>query len=78
MPTRNQRAYVARVTRPNATGAAGSGIVFYAVLASTKDAALAAIREAVQPGDYVEMTDGKLSPETARALDLKPGQAKAM
>jgi hypothetical protein len=47
-------------------------------LADTKEGALAAIREAVQPGGYVEMTDGKLSSETARALEMQPGQAKAM
>jgi hypothetical protein len=75
----NQRAYVARVTRPNATGAVpGRATLFYAVLADTKEGALAAIREAVQPGDYVKMTDGKLSSETARALEMQPGQAKAM
>ena len=74
----SRRAYVARVTRVGAADRAGSGVVFYAALADTKESALAAIREAVSPADYVEMTDGRLSPETARALGLQPGIAKAM
>jgi hypothetical protein len=78
MRDEDQTAYVARVTRVGAASKAGSGVVFYAVLADTKKGALAAIEAAVQPADYVEMTDGKLSPETVRALDLQPGQAKAM
>jgi hypothetical protein len=52
--------------------------VFYAALAETEESALAAIREAVKPGDYVEMTDGKLSAETTRALALVPGRARPM
>jgi hypothetical protein len=39
---------------------------------------MAAIQAAVQPDDYVEMTDGKLSPETAVALGLEPGIARPM
>jgi hypothetical protein len=78
MTNDDQRAYVARVTRVGAASKAGSGVVFYAVLAETKQGALAAIEAAVQPADYVEMTDGKLSPETVTALHLQPGQAKAM
>jgi hypothetical protein len=75
----DQGAYVARVTtRVGAPSDAGSGVAFYAVLADTKAAALAAIQATVKPADYVEMTDGRLSPKTARALDLQPGQAKAM
>jgi hypothetical protein len=35
-------------------------------------------KRVVKPGDYVEITDGRLSPDTARALDLQPGQAEAM
>jgi hypothetical protein len=73
-----QRAYVARVTRPDATGAAGRTTVFYAVLSDRRAQALASIQEAVQPGDYVELTEGRLSPETAKALGLIPGVARAM
>jgi hypothetical protein len=78
MTNDDKRAYVARVTRVGAASKAGSGVVFYAVLADTQQGALAAIQAAVQPAAYVEMTDGKLSSETVRALDLQPGQAKAM
>ena len=69
---------MARVTRPDATGAAGRTTLFYAVLADTRQSALAAIREAAQPGDYVELSEGRLSPETAQALGLIPGLAKPM
>jgi hypothetical protein len=74
----NQRAFVARVTRVGVESTAGNGVVFYAVLADTRGSALAAVQEVVSPGDHVEITDGRLSPDTARALDLQPGQAKAM
>jgi non-ribosomal peptide synthetase component F len=74
----DQRTYVARVTRPDATGAAGRTTLFYAVLSDTRAQALAAIRQAAQPGDYVGLTEGRLSPETAVALGLIPGVAKPM
>jgi hypothetical protein len=74
----DQRAYVARVTRPDATGAAGRVTLFYAVLADTRQSAFSAIREAAQPGDYVELTEGRLSAETTQALGLIPGVAKPM
>jgi hypothetical protein len=74
----DQRAYVARVTRPDATGAAGRTTLFYAVLSDTKELALAAIQEVVEPGDYVELTEGRLSRETTEALGLIPGVAKPM
>lgn len=69
---------MARVTMAGGANTAGNRVVFYAALADTPESALVAIRKAVKSADYVEMTDGKLSPETARALDLKPGVAKAM
>jgi hypothetical protein len=74
----DQRAYVARVTRPDATRATGRTTAFYAVLSDTREQALAAIREAAQPGDYVELTEGRLTPETAEALGLVAGVAKPM
>ena len=72
----NERAYVARVTRLG--GNARGSVVFYAVVADSKVAAAAAVRDAVRPDDYVELTDGMLSPETAQALGLRRGVAKAM
>jgi hypothetical protein len=78
MTSHDQEAFVARVIRVGAANTAGSGVVFYAALADTKESALAAIRKAVKPGDCVEMTDGKLSAETAQALALVPGRARPM
>jgi hypothetical protein len=39
---------------------------------------MAAIKEAGQPGDYVELTEGRVSPETMDALGLVLGVAKPM
>jgi hypothetical protein len=39
---------------------------------------LDAVRAAAQPGDYVELTEERLSPETTEALGLIPGVAKPM
>jgi hypothetical protein len=77
MRNHDQRAYIGRVTRPIAAGAAGKTL-FYAALSDTRQTALEAIRTAAQPGDYVELTDTTLSPETTKALDLLPGIAKAI
>ena len=65
-------------TRPDASGAAGRTTLFYAALSDTRERALAAIQEVVQPGDYVELTEGRLSPDTTQALGLIPGVAKPM
>jgi hypothetical protein len=48
------------------------------VLGTCAAVALEALRSAVEPSAYVEVTDGKLLPETARLLGLEPGVAKAM
>jgi hypothetical protein len=74
----DKRAYVARVTRPDATGAAGRTTLFYAVISDTRAEALAAIKAGSQSGDYVELTEGRLSSETAQALGLIPGVARPM
>ena len=78
MTDRDQRAFVARVSRHDPGGTNRRRTVFYAVLAGSKDAALSAVAEAVAADDYVEITDGKLSSGTARALGLVPGVPKAM
>jgi hypothetical protein len=70
----DQRAHVARVSRPDATGRA---TLFYAVLSDTRQAALGAVRAAAQPDDYVESPRGA-PPETTEELGLIPGVAKPM
>jgi hypothetical protein len=44
----------------------------------SKIAAVASVRDAVQPGDYVELTERMLSTGTVQALGLRPGLAKPM
>jgi hypothetical protein len=65
-----ERGYVARVA-----GARRRSAAFYAVIAHTEDAALKAVRQAVRPGDHVEIMNCRLLPETAKALRLRSGIA---
>jgi hypothetical protein len=58
------RTYVVRVTRHEHVGRGGAQ--FYAVMAESPREALEAVRKAVEPSAYVEVTDGKLLPETGR------------
>ena len=71
------RTYVVRVTR-HEQAAPGQRAQFYAVIAESAGEASQAVRKAVEPSAYVEVTDGKLLPETARLLGLSPGVAKPM
>jgi hypothetical protein len=76
MSEADDRTFVVRVTRHERT-ARGSA-EFYAVMAETPREALEAVRKAVEPSAYLEVTDGKLLPATAKLLGLEPGVAKAM
>jgi hypothetical protein len=78
MDEADARTYVVRVTRHDEHMPSGRRSVFYAVLSDSSAEALAVVRKSVAPDAYVEVTDGKLLPETARILGLKPGIAKAM
>jgi hypothetical protein len=70
-----EKGYVARVVRQGGTGARRTSAAFYAVIAHTEDAALSAVRQAVRPGDDVEIMNCRLLPETAKALRLRSGIA---
>jgi hypothetical protein len=76
MSEADARTYVVRVTRHEPVRHGGAQ--FYAVMAGSSREALEAVRKAVEPSAYVEVTDGKLLPETAKVLGLRPGIAKAM
>lgn len=71
-------AYIARVSWYDTEAPKGRQTLFYAVIAVSKDAARTAVRDAVGLNRYVEIVDGRLSPDTAAALGLKAGVAKAM
>ena len=77
MSEADARTYVVRVTR-HEQAAPGQRAQFYAVMAETAVEAAEAVRKAVEPSAYVEVTDGKLLPETAKLLGLEPGVARAM
>ena len=70
-----ERGYVARVTRPRGSGAPRTRTAFYAVIANTEGGALAAVRQALRPGDHVEILDCRLPPHTAKALGVRSGIA---
>jgi hypothetical protein len=68
-----ERGYVARVKRPGGSGAPRTRTAFYAVIANTEGGALAAVRQALRPGDHVEILDCRLPPHTAKALGVRSG-----
>jgi hypothetical protein len=72
----DDRTFVVRVPRHEPVRHGGAQ--FYAVIAESPREALESVRMAVEPSAYLEVTDGKLLPETATLLGLKPGVAKAM
>jgi hypothetical protein len=78
MDEADARTYVVRVTRHDGQLPSGRRTTFYAVISDSSAEALAAVLETVEPDAYAEVTDGKLLPETAKALGLHPGVPKAM
>jgi hypothetical protein len=78
MDEADARTYVVRVTRHDEQLPSGRRTMFYAVISDSSAEALAVVRTTVEPDAYVEVTDGKLLPETARVLGLSHGVAKAM
>ncbi|MBM0206172.1 hypothetical protein JNW90_26525 [Micromonospora sp. STR1s_5] len=72
------RTYVVRVSRHDDRQPHRRVTRFFAVMADSETEALEAVRSVAEPGDFIEQTDGRLLPETARALGLLPGVAKPM
>jgi hypothetical protein len=76
MSEADARTFVVRVTRHDHVGAVARSSTRSWL--KVRREALEAVRKVVEASAYVEVTDGKLLPETAGLLGLKPGVAKAM
>jgi hypothetical protein len=63
-----ERGYLVRVTK-------AAGTAFYAVVTSTEDSALRAVRQAIRPGDRAAIMEHRLSPDRVKALRLRFGLA---
>ena len=73
-----RRAYVVRVTKPDAALRGGLSIVLYVVLTSGPENAAAIVRRTVGEEADVEATGDALSAPLARPLGLVPEQARLM
>lgn len=74
----NQTAFILKVTRPDDAELSGRLVMFYAAITTSEDAALAIVRRAVKADAEVEPTGVRLSQQTASALDLEAGLARAL
>lgn len=74
----NQTAYIVRVTRPDDAELSGSLTMFYAAITVSEEDALATVRRAVKADAIVEPTGVRLSQQTASALALEAGLARAL
>ncbi|APT34646.1 hypothetical protein MCBMB27_05355 [Methylobacterium phyllosphaerae] len=74
----NQTAYILKVTRPDEAELIGSLVMFYAVITTSEDEALAVVRQAVKADAVVEPTGVRLAQQTASALNLEAGLARAL
>ncbi|WP_354456542.1 hypothetical protein, partial [Methylobacterium sp. 1030] len=66
------------VTQPDDAELSGQLVLFYAAITTSEDEALAIVRRAVKADAAVEPTGGRLSQQTASALVLEAGLARAL
>ncbi|MCJ2085363.1 hypothetical protein MKK88_05055 [Methylobacterium sp. E-005] len=74
----NQTAFILKVTRPDEAELSGHLVMFYVAITTSEDEALAIVRHAVKADATVETTGVRLSQQTASALDLEAGLARAL
>ena len=74
----NQTAYILKVSRPDDAEPSGCLVMFYAAITTSEADALAIVRRAVKADAEVEPTGVRLSQQTASALDLEAGLARAL
>ena len=74
----NQTAFIVKVARADADRPNGRLTIFYAVIADDAESGVQLVREAVKEDADVELTEGRLSQETAQAIGLTPGYARAL
>ena len=74
----NQTAYILKVSRPDDAELSGRLVMFYAAITTSEDDALTVVRRAVKADADVEPTGVRLSQQTASALALEAGLARAL
>ncbi|MGV7030863.1 hypothetical protein [Methylobacterium symbioticum] len=74
----NQTALIVKVTRADAEMPTGQVTVFYAIIAEDAESAVRLVKEAVKDDAEVELTEARLSQDTAQMISLTPGYARAL
>jgi hypothetical protein len=74
----NQTAFILKVTRPDEAELSGQLVMFYVAITTSENEALSIVRRAVKEDATVEPTGVRLSQQTASALDLEAGLARAL
>lgn len=74
----NQTAFILKVTRPDEAELSGQLVMFYVAITTSEPEALAIVRRAVKEDATVEATGVRLSQQTASALNLEAGLARAL
>lgn len=74
----NQTAFILKVTRPDEAELSGQLVMFYVAITTSENEALSIVRRAVKEDATVEPTGVRLSQQTASALDLEAGFARAL
>ena len=74
----NQTAFIVKVARADADMPNKRLTLFYAVIADDAETGVRLVREVVKEDAEVELTDGRLSQDTAYAIGLTPGFARAL
>ncbi|WP_336491771.1 hypothetical protein [Methylobacterium nigriterrae] len=74
----NQTAHIVKVSWCDEGMRNGRLTMFYAALTESPEEAVALVRQAVKADAEVELTEARLSQDTAQAIDLLPGFARAL
>ncbi|GJE35856.1 hypothetical protein [Methylobacterium oxalidis] len=74
----NQTAHIVKVSWCDAGIPDGRLTMFYAALTESPEEAVDLVRQAVKPDAEVELTEARLSQDTAQAIELLPGFARAL
>ncbi|MDR7040576.1 hypothetical protein J2X36_005359 [Methylobacterium sp. BE186] len=74
----DQTAHIVKVSWQDEGTTAGRQTMFYAALTESPEEAVELVRQAVKADAEVELTEARLSQDTAQAIDLLPGFARAL
>ena len=74
----NQTAFIVKVACPDEDAPEQLLTLFHAVLAEDPERGMQIVKAAVKAGAEITLTEVRLSPATAQAIDLLPGYARAL